>query len=111
MPRSTIGRRAVVVAVFVASVQSASGLAQSTGADQLGGGDYLDENTLAELLWAQAPEVLDARTLAGVAASEVTRAHTYPNPNFDFTWGTIPIGRTNPPGLQDPLVNVPNYNA
>jgi len=72
---------------------------------------YADESTLAALLWTQSPEVLDARTAAGTAASEVTRAGTLPNPALDFTWGTIPVGQTNPPHLHDPLGNVPNYTT
>jgi len=74
-------------------------------------GDYADEAKLAALLWDRSPDVLDARTSAGIAASEVTRARAYPNPALDFTWGTIPVGRTNPPDLSDRLNNVPNYNA
>ena len=73
--------------------------------------DYLDEAKLTGLLWEQCPEVVEARRSAGVAASEVTRAHKYPNPALDFTWGTIPIGSTNPPDLHDPIGNVPNYNV
>jgi cobalt-zinc-cadmium efflux system outer membrane protein len=73
--------------------------------------DYLDEAKLTGLLWEQCPEVVEARRSAGVAASEVTRARKYPNPALDFTWGTIPIGSTNPPDLHDPIGNVPNYNV
>jgi cobalt-zinc-cadmium efflux system outer membrane protein len=73
--------------------------------------DYLDEARLTGLLWEQSPEVVAARRSAGIAASEVTRARQYPNPALDFTWGTIPIGPSNPPDLHDPLGNVPNYNV
>jgi cobalt-zinc-cadmium efflux system outer membrane protein len=73
--------------------------------------DYADEGKLADLLWTRSPEVLEARASAGIAASEVTRARTLPNPSIDFTWGTIPVGSTNPPDLQDPLDQVPNYNV
>ncbi len=73
--------------------------------------DYLDEAKLTGLLWEQSPEVVEARRSAGIAASEVTRAHKYPNPALDFTWGTIPIGPSNPRDLHDPIGNVPNYNV
>jgi len=73
--------------------------------------DYADEAKLVALLWNQSPDVLEARSSAGVAASEVTRARKFPNPTLDFTWGTIPVGRTNPPQLSDPLDHVPNYNV
>ena len=73
--------------------------------------DYSEEAKLATLLWAQTPEVIEARGEAGAAASEVTRARKLPNPTLDFTWGTIPIGNTNPPDLADPIFHVPNYNV
>jgi len=73
--------------------------------------DYLDEAKLTGLLWEQSPEVVEARRSAGIAASEVTRAHQYPNPALDFTWGTIPVGPSNPADLHDPIGNVPNYNV
>jgi cobalt-zinc-cadmium efflux system outer membrane protein len=85
--------------------------AQSAGAPVLTAGDYADESKLADMLWTRSPDVLDARTSAGVAAGEVTRARTLPNPSLDFTWGTVPVGRTNPPDLHDSLDNVPNYNV
>jgi cobalt-zinc-cadmium efflux system outer membrane protein len=72
--------------------------------------DYIDEAKLTNLLWEQSPEVVEARRSAGIAASEVTRAHQYPNPAMDFTWGTIPIGPSNPSDLHNPIGNVPNYN-
>ena len=71
--------------------------------------DYADEAKLAELLWEHSPEVIEARHQMGVAGSEVTRSRLYPNPQLDFGWNTIPVGQTNPPDLQDPIANVPNY--
>lgn len=73
--------------------------------------DYGDEQALATLVWQHAPDVVAARREAMVAGSEITRAHLYPNPRLDLGWNTIPIGRTTPPGLQDPIGNVPNYTA
>ncbi|HEY5957999.1 MAG TPA: TolC family protein [Polyangiaceae bacterium] len=37
------------------------------------------------------------------------QARVLPNPTVDFTWGTIPIGRTNPGHLGSRWSNVPNY--
>lgn len=73
--------------------------------------DYDDEAKLATVLWERAPEVIDARTAAAVAASDLRKTRTLPNPQLDFTWGTIPIGATNPSNLHDPWGNVPNYNV
>lgn len=71
--------------------------------------DYADDGALVRLVWQHEPSVLEARAAAERAASEVVRARTYPNPTLDFTWGTIPVGPTNPPDLADPITNVPNY--
>ena len=73
--------------------------------------DYDDEAKLAAALWAHAPEVIDARSAAATAASDLHKARTLPNPQLDFTWGTMPIGTTNPPNLHDPWSNVPNYTV
>lgn len=72
---------------------------------------YSNESRLADILWERSTDVLEARSNAGVSASEITRAYTYPNPQLDFTWGTIPIGHTNPQHLHDPVGNIPNYTA
>jgi outer membrane protein, heavy metal efflux system len=73
--------------------------------------DYDDETKLATVLWERAPEVIDARTAAATAASDLRKTRTLPNPQLDFTWGTMPIGATNPNNLHDPWSNVPNYNV
>jgi len=105
-------RRVIAIALGLLGLGWSSAARPDDGTvAELSAAQYNDERTLAELLWAQSPEVLDARTAAGVAASEVTRARTLPNPALDFTWGTIPIGQTNPPHLHDPFGNVPNYNT
>src|SRR6266404_9694867 len=73
--------------------------------------DYGDETKLAAAVWEQSPEVIEARAGVGTAASELRKTRTLPNPQLDFTWGTIPIGATNPRDLHDPLGNVPNYSV
>ncbi|HEY2387186.1 MAG TPA: TolC family protein [Candidatus Binatia bacterium] len=73
--------------------------------------DYDDETKLAAALWQHAPEVIDARSAAASAAGDLRRARTLPNPTLDFTWGTMPIGETNPPDLHDPWSHVPNYTV
>jgi len=87
-------------------------IGQAAWADEaLSPADYQDEARLAQLIWDRAPEVLEARQQSQVAASEVTRAHLYPNPQLDLGWGTIPVGRTNPANLSDPVGNIPNYSV
>src|SRR5215470_16464022 len=73
--------------------------------------DYADEAKLVALLWSRSPDVVDARGAVGLAASELTRARTYPNPALDMGWGTIPVGPTTPGDLHDPIGNVPNYTV
>jgi outer membrane protein, heavy metal efflux system len=85
--------------------------AQSAPPVLLGPADYNDEQKLAALVWNRSLDVLEARGVADTAASEVTRARLYPNPQLDLGWSTIPIGETNPPDLHDPIGNVPNYTA
>ena len=63
---------------------------------------------LVELLWARSPDLVAARAKLGQAEADVTRSEVFPNPGFDFQWGTLALGPTNPPGL-DKLTDVPNY--
>ncbi len=63
---------------------------------------------LVALLWARSPDLVAARAKLGQADADVTRAEVLPNPGFDFQWGTLALGPTNPPGL-DKLTDVPNY--
>jgi len=87
------------------------GRAQGGESAPLSAADYNDEQRLGDLLWNRSLEVRQARGQVALAASEVTRAQLYPNPDLEFTWGTIPIGQTNPPDLKNPLAHVPNYGV
>jgi len=72
--------------------------------------DYGDDALLGAWLWTHNPEVIDARSAVRAASAETTRSQLLPNPSFDATWGTIPLGATNPPALQSPLTSVPYYS-
>ncbi|HET9314429.1 MAG TPA: TolC family protein, partial [Vicinamibacteria bacterium] len=63
---------------------------------------------LVELLWTRSPDLVAARAKLGTAEADVVRAEVFPNPGFDFQWGTLVLGPTNPPGL-DKLKDVPSY--
>lgn len=90
----------------------ATASAGASGADgSLTPSAYDDEPRLAALLWTHSPDVLEARQRTQLAASEEIRANLYPNPQLDLAWNTIPIGRTTPPDLEDPVGNVPSYTA
>lgn len=57
------------------------------------------------------PEVAAAAGELSVARAEARQARLLGNPTLDAAWGTIPLGRTNPIGLERPLANVPNYEV
>jgi hypothetical protein len=60
--------------VGLAIVVAATALARRPAtAAALDVADYTDEAKLAAVLWAQSPEVIDARTVASTAASELHR--------------------------------------
>jgi cobalt-zinc-cadmium efflux system outer membrane protein len=84
-------------------------LASAGQASDMTAAEYFDEPQLAALLWQRSSEVLEARAAVAAAESERRRAFLYPNPTLDFGWNTIPVGRTNPPGLEDRWSKVPNY--
>jgi len=64
---------------------------------------------LTELLWNRSPDLSQVRTRLGAAQADLRRSLVLPNPNLDLSWNTIPVGTSNPRGLDDPLTHVPNY--
>ncbi|HZW87907.1 MAG TPA: TolC family protein [Myxococcaceae bacterium] len=94
-----IGTPWVVVCLLAATAGATDALDLSSSPGDL---------QLVELLWARSPELVAARAKLGQADADVTRSEVFPNPGFDFQWGTLAVGPTNPPGL-DKLKDVPNY--
>jgi outer membrane protein, heavy metal efflux system len=72
-------------------------------------GHMPDDAMLAQLLWGRSPDLVAARAKIATARGDVVRSKLLPNPSLDASWNTIPVGKTNPPGLSAPLDNVPNY--
>ena len=99
-------RRARLVLVL-ALLRSSLALGQETAALNLSA--LPTPEALAELLWNRSPDLSQARTRLGAAQADVRRSLVLPNPSLDLSWNTIPVGTTNPPGLEDPLTHVPNY--
>jgi cobalt-zinc-cadmium efflux system outer membrane protein len=64
---------------------------------------------LADLARRRGSGIQAALAVADSLESEREQAFLWPNPTLDFTWGTIPLGSPNPPGLESPLLNVPSY--
>lgn len=60
---------------------------------------------------SRSPEVAAADREVRIREAAVDQSRLWPNPVLDATWGTIPIGRTNPPGIRHPLQSVPNYRV
>lgn len=69
-----------------------------------------DEDALARLIWAQNPEVRQARLAEGMALADVARAGRLSNPTVDLGAGTVPLGGKviNYPGMDSPSAS--NYN-
>ena len=89
--------------------RAAAAQTESSETPVLAAAVYGEDDRLAAWLWAHNPDVIEARANARGVAAEATRARLLPNPALDMTWGTIPVGQTNPPGLASPMTHVPNY--
>ena len=59
----------------------------------------------------RSPDVEAARLGVDLARADRRQAGLTSNPILDFTWGTIPIGESNPKGLRDPIGHVPSYTV
>jgi outer membrane protein, heavy metal efflux system len=57
------------------------------------------------------PELEAAQLQVDLARAQVRQSRMRPNPTLDLEYGTIPLGRTNPPNLPRPFANVPNYGV
>lgn len=69
-----------------------------------------NEDVLAKLIWAQNPEVRQARLAEGMAQADIERARRLANPTVDLGAGTVPLGGKviNYPGMDTPAAA--NYN-
>lgn len=67
------------------------------------------DEELVALVWSHSADLAQARAKAASAQAEVARASKLPNPGLDLSVNTLPLGETNPPGLEAPLTHVPNY--
>lgn len=67
-----------------------------------------DEGGLAEVVWRHSPELAELGEQLGAAEGAVVRSLLLPNPTLDVGLNTLPVGVTNPPGLTEPFLEVPN---
>src|SRR5688572_11095372 len=99
------------VALLLAVLLSAAGvaLASQPGEVPFVPAADLDFGQLVRVVGGRSPYVVADRVGLEAARAEVRQSRLHENPTVDFTWGTIPLGPTNPRNLDDPLANVPNY--
>ncbi len=98
----------VVSVAFLAALVPTISTAQS---DRLALSALPSDAELARLVWLSTTDLAAARARTAAAEADYRRARTYLNPSLDLSWNTIPVGTTNPPGLEHPLANIPNYVA
>ncbi|HSO37865.1 MAG TPA: TolC family protein [Labilithrix sp.] len=70
-----------------------------------------DLTTLLELVRRRSPGLQGDLLAADLARADARQARLLGNPVLDATWGTIPVGETNPEGLRSPLTNIPSYSV
>jgi len=77
----------------------------------------LDLTTLAEpsslitVAWNEAPSLQPWRASIAQARAKRDKSHFLPNPGLDLSLNTLPLGRTNPPELAEPYLNIPNVQV
>jgi len=71
--------------------------------------DPFNETALAADLWNHSPDLLLSRQSVIEAEAVRDRSYVLPNPTLAAAWGTIPIGRRNPPDAT--FGEVPNYTV
>lgn len=70
-----------------------------------------DLSTLMALVRRRSPGLQVDLLAADLARADARQARLLGNPLLDATWGTIPIGETNPPNLGSPLTSIPSYSV
>jgi cobalt-zinc-cadmium efflux system outer membrane protein len=70
-----------------------------------------DLATLIELVRRRSPGLQVDLLAADLARADARQARLLGNPVLDATWGTIPIGETNPSNLSSPLTSIPSYSV
>jgi cobalt-zinc-cadmium efflux system outer membrane protein len=108
---AVLGPLAIATALVLAATGEAHAEAPAQNAAVLVPTPQLDMKTLIELVTRRSTAVATESITALAARSEARQSHLLGNPVLDATWGTIPIGPTNPPGDPAPLANIPNYSV
>jgi cobalt-zinc-cadmium efflux system outer membrane protein len=70
-----------------------------------------DLTTLLDLVRRRSAGLQVDLLAADLARADARQARLLNNPVVDATWGTIPIGETNPSNLRSPLTDIPSYSV
>ena len=95
---------------FAAACVDAHADAESVDAPYVARPEH-DLSTLMELVRRRSPGLQVDLLAADLARADARQARLLGNPVLDATWGTIPIGETNPPNLGSPLTSIPSYSV
>jgi outer membrane protein, heavy metal efflux system len=71
----------------------------------------IDLTAIMRLIVARSPALQGAQLDVDLASAERLQSTLWDNPAADFAWGTVPVGETNPAGLDSPYANIPNYGV
>ena len=71
----------------------------------------LDLPSLVKIVLDRSPGIQEDLLRLEVAHYEAAQSRLWENPALDATWGTIPLGETNPSDLPRPYARVPNYSV
>lgn len=71
----------------------------------------LDLLALERVVRERSPALQSAELEIDEARAEVRQSQLWGNPVLDGSWDTIPVGETNPPGLEHPFARIPNYGV
>lgn len=105
-------RSAVARAAAFAVIISASSVARAEdAAPTYSPRPEHDLSTLLELVRHRSPTLQVDLLAADIARADARQARLLGNPVVDATWGTIPVGETNPPNLGSPLTSIPSYSV
>lgn len=69
-----------------------------------------DLATLTDLVRRRSPALQPDVLAVELARADAKQARLLGNPVFDATWGTIPLGETNPANLSSPMTSIPSYS-
>lgn len=70
-----------------------------------------DLGRLSSLVAARSADLRGERLGVDLARADARQARRLGNPTLDAAWATVPLGETNPSGLETPLSNIPSYSV